>query len=137
MRGAIWQLLRYSADRKGGAEQSTWSALVNTTASGQANFNAVFGNIITMSRDWAIAQFMDDAGLGAFAVNTNPSWNFRSILPAINQGRFPLLTRPLLGTPLNIALSGGGASYMRFRVGANAPATIGATSSGQAVPSVR
>jgi hypothetical protein len=134
-RGAIWQLLRYSADRKGGTEQATWSALVNTTASGQANFNAVFGNIITMSRDWAVAQFTDDAGLGVPAINTNPSWNFRSVLPAINQQQFPLLTRPLLGTPLNIALSGGGASYMRFRVGANAPATIGATASGQAVPS--
>jgi hypothetical protein len=133
-RGAIWQLLRYSADMKGGTEQATWSALVNSTTSGQANFNAVFGNIITMSRDWAVAQFTDDAGLGVPATNTNPSWNNRSILPAINQGKFPLLTRPLLGTPLNIALGGGGASYLRFSVAANAPATIGATSSGQAVP---
>jgi hypothetical protein len=135
-RGAIWQLLRYSGDRKGGLEQSTWSALVNTPASGQANFNAVFGDIVSMSRDWAVAQFTDDAGLSVPAVNTNPSWNYRSLLPAINQGTFPLLTRALLATPLNIALSGGGASYTRFRVSANAPATITATSSGQVVPPV-
>jgi hypothetical protein len=134
MRGAIWQLLRYSADRKGGTEQSTWSALVNTTASGQANFNAVFGNIITMSRDWAVAQFTDDAGLGVPATNTNPSWNFRSVVPAFNGGDFPLFTRALLGAPVNITLNGGGASYMRFSVAANAPATIAATSSGQVVP---
>ena len=134
MRGAIWQLLRYSADRKGGPEQSTWSALVNTTASGQANFNAVFGNIITMSRDWAVAQFTDDAGLGVPAINTNPSWNFRSVLPALSSGNFPLLTRALLTTPVNITLNGGGAAYMRFSVAANMPATVSATSSGQAVP---
>lgn len=136
MRGAIWQLLRYSADRKGGTEQSTWSALVNTTASGQANFNAVFGNIITMSRDWAVAQFTDDVGLGVPASNTNPSWNFRSVLPALDPaGSFPLFTRALLTSPVNITLNGGGAAYMRFSVAANVPATIGATSSGQPVPS--
>ncbi|HVS59675.1 MAG TPA: Ig-like domain-containing protein [Gemmatimonadaceae bacterium] len=134
MRGAIWQLLRYSADRKGGAEQSTWSALVNTTSSGQLNFNAVFGDIITMSRDWAVAQFTDDAGLNVAANYTYQSWNFRSILPAINQNTFPLLTRPLLGAPVDITLNGGGAAYIRFLVGANVPATISASSSGQAVP---
>src|SRR4029077_5234429 len=53
MRGAIWQLLRYSADRKGGLESSTWKALVNSTTSGQMNFNAVFGSIITNARDMA------------------------------------------------------------------------------------
>jgi Bacterial Ig-like domain (group 2) len=135
MRGAIWQLLRYSADRNGGTEQSTWSALVNTTAAGQANFNAVFGDIITLSRDWAVAQFTDDAGLNVPASNTNPSWNFRSVLPALNGGNFPLLTRALLTAPVNITLNGGGAGYMRFSVAANVPATIGATSSGQPVPS--
>lgn len=135
MRGAIWQLLRYSADRKGGVQQSTWFSLVNSTTSGQANFNAVFGDIVASSRDWAVAQFMDDAGLNAPVNNTHPSWNFRNILPAINPGnKFPLLTRPLVGTPLSITLAGGGASYTRFRVGANAPATIAATSFGQPVP---
>ena len=138
MRGAIWQLLRYSADRKGGAEQSTWSALVNTTASGQLNFNAVFGDIIAMTRDWAVAQFTDDAGLGVAANYTHPSWNFRDILPAINkvnnQPTFPLLTRSLLSAPVDIQLNGGGAAYLRFMVSANAPATIYATSAGQDVP---
>jgi hypothetical protein len=135
MRGAIWQLLRYSADRKGGAEQSTWSALVNSTTAGQANFNAVLGNIITMSRDWAVAQFTDDAGLTVAANYTHPSWNYRSIIPAINSGTYPLLTRPLLTAPVNVTLNGGGAAYLRFSVAANLSAAIGATSSGQAVPS--
>ena len=138
MRGAIWQLLRYSSDRKGGLEQNTWSALVNTTAAGQSNFNAVFGDLITMTRDWAVAQFTDDAGLGVAPNYTHPSWNFRDILPEINKvsnvPTFPLLTRPLLNTPVDIQLNGGGAAYLRFLVSANAPATIYATSSGQDVP---
>ncbi|HEX9129278.1 MAG TPA: hypothetical protein VF850_08965, partial [Gemmatimonadaceae bacterium] len=135
MRGAIWQLLRYSADRKGGTEQSTWSALANTTATGQANFNAVFGDIITMSRDWAVAQFTDDAGLNVAANYTHPSWNFRSLVPPLNGGNSALLTRALLAAPVTVTLNGGGVAYMRFSVAANVPATIGALSSGQPVPS--
>ena len=135
MRGAIWQLLRYSADRKGGAEQSTWSALVNSADAGQTNFNAVFGDIIGSSRDWAVAQFLDDAGLTALPNYSHPSWNFRSVLPPINtSNKFPLATRALVGTPLGITLNGGGAAYLRFSVAANVTAAIGATSSGQPVP---
>ena len=134
MRGAIWELLRYSADRKGGTERALWSALVNTTASGQANFDAVMGDITTLARDWAVAQFTGDAGLGVAANYTNPSWNFRSILPAINNGTFPLLTHALAGTPVNVTLAGGGAAYIRFRVASGVPATITSTSSGAAVP---
>jgi len=133
-RGAIWQLLRYSQDRKGGSDQATWSALVNSRESGQANFNAVFGNIITMTRDWAVAQFADDAGLSVAANYTNPSWNFRSILPAINSNVYPLFTRSLTSAPVDITLIGGGTAYVRFRVDASVPATIAATSSGQPVP---
>jgi len=134
MRGAIWQLLRYSADRKGGVESNTWNALVNTTASGQANFNAVFGNITTNARDWAVAQFADDAGLGLAANFTNPSWNFRSVLPVIFPP-YPLLTHPLASTPVTLTLYGGGAAYLRFSVAANTPAIVSGNASGQPVPS--
>ena len=134
-RGAVWQFLRYAADRLGGSERSTWFPLVNSTTAGQANFNAVFGNINTMSRDWAVAQFMDDTGLGAASNFTNPSWNYRSLLPAINDGAWPLLTRSLTTNPVSVTLSGGGAAYLRFRVDAGVFATVAATSSGLAVPS--
>ena len=133
MRGAIWQLLRYSADRKGGVERNTWSSLVNSTTSGQANFNAVFGNIITNARDMAVAQFADDAGLALAANFTNPSWNFRSILPALFPP-YPLLTHSLLSTPVNITLYGGGSAYLRFSVAASTPAIISGNASGQPVP---
>jgi hypothetical protein len=133
-RGAIWQLLRYSADSRGGAEQTAWFSLANATTAGQANFNAVFGDIVAMSRDWAVAQFTDDAGLNVSANHTHPSWNFRSVLPAINGGNFPLRTWPLVSAPTDVTLAGGGAAYLRFRVSANEPATISAASSGQRVP---
>jgi hypothetical protein len=133
MRGAIWQLLRYSADRKGGVESNTWKALVNSTTAGQTNFNAVFGNIITNARDMAVAQVADDAGLGLAANFTNPSWNFRSVLPVIFPP-YPLLTHQLTATPINLTLFGGGSAYLRFSVGANTPATVTANTSGQPVP---
>ena len=133
-RGATWQLLRYAADRKAGTERNTWFALVNNTAVGQANFNSVFGDIITMTRDWSVAQYADDAGLPVAAKYIHPSWNFRSILPALNNGRFPLLTRSLAATPVDITLNGGGAAYVRFRVAAGTSASVASSSSGQSVP---
>ena len=133
MRGAIWQLLRYSMDRKGGPEPATWFALVNSTTAGQANFNAAFGDIISLSRDWAVAQFLDDAGIPEPSNYTHPSWNYRSLLPPINGGNFPLLTHDL-SVPANMTLNGGGAAYLRFGVAANTTAAIAATSSGQTVP---
>jgi len=135
MRGAIWQLLRYAADRKGGSEAATWSALVNSTSAGQANFNAVFGDIIAEARDWSLTQFLDDAGLGTSANYSHPSWNFRSVLPGINSGKFPLLTHPLTSTPVDLNLNGATAAYIRFSVAANLSASIVTTASGQTVPS--
>jgi hypothetical protein len=132
-RGAIWQLLRYSVDRKGGSDQASWLALVNARESGQTNFNAVLGNIMTLSRDWVVAQFADDAGLSVSANHTHPSWNFRSVLPAINSNVFPLGTRSLTSL-VDLRINGGGAAYLRFRVAAATPAVITAASSGQPVP---
>jgi len=135
MRGAIWELLRYSQDRRGGTERSAWYSLVNTTITGQTNYNAVFGNIITMAHDWSIAQVADDASLGVAAIYTNPSWNFRSLMPPVNGGTFPLLTHSLASTAVDVSLSGGGSAYVRFRVAASTVAHVTATSSSQAVPS--
>ena len=135
MRGAIWQLLRYSQDQKGGTQRATWYPLVNTTLVGQANFNAAFGSITTKTHDWSIAQIADDAGLSVAANFTNPSWNFRSMLPPLNGGSFPLFTHPLSSSPLTVTLNGGGSSYIRFRVLANTTAVVSSTSSSSAVPS--
>jgi hypothetical protein len=137
MRGAIRQLLRYSADRKAGSDRTLWYNLVNTPVAGQANFKAVMGNITTLTRDWAVAQFLDDGATGnSQSIYLYPSWNFRSIFPAFGtNGSRPLVTRPHV-SPLsvNITLVGGGAAYLRFRVAAGVPATLAATSAGQPLP---
>jgi hypothetical protein len=136
MRGAIWELLRYSADRKGGDERNTWFALANSSASGQANFNAVFGDIVASTRDWAVAQFLDDSGLLVADKYTYPSWDFRSIYPALtNPSRFLLATSSLVdGAPVTLQLNGGAAAYVRFRVPASVAANVACTSAGRAVP---
>ena len=41
-----------------------------------------------MTRDWAVAQFTDDAGLGVASQYTMPSWNFRSVYSVL--GGWPL-----------------------------------------------
>jgi len=135
MRGAIWQLLRYAADQKGGDQRATWFALVNSTSNGQANFDAVLGDIVANARNWAVAQFVDDIGFAEPRQYTNPSWNFRSVFSGLGSGVFPISTQPLIaGTNVQLTLDGGGAAYVRFRVGSSIAATLAATSQGQAVP---
>ena len=135
MRGAIWQLLRYAADQKGGDQIPIWRALVNARTNGQTNFNSVFGSITTVARDWSVAQYVDDLGLAVPARYTHPSWNFRSIFGALRSGTFPLLTHQLVaGTNVRMSLVGGGAGYTRFSVNAGIAATVSATSQNQAVP---
>jgi hypothetical protein len=112
-----------------------WRSLVNSTTTGQANFNAVFGDIVTETRDWAVAQYADDIGLGVSSNYTNPSWNFRTLMPIVNSGTFPLLTRTLGSAPIDISLVGGAASYVRFAIGSGTPAMLTISSSGQSLPS--
>ena len=135
-RGAIWELLRYAADRKGGLEAANWRALVNSKTSGQANFTAVFGSITDVVHDWTIAQFTDDAGLSAAPQFTFPSWNYRSVFPFDeNWGAWPLAMRSLTGgATANEIIVGGGASYLRFRVNTSVVASVTSTSFGSAVP---
>lgn len=131
-RGATWQFLRYSADRTGGNERDLWFGLVNSRSRGAVNFATVLGDLVPFARDWSVAQFADDIGLSPPSKYTNPSWSFRSVMPALNNQQFPLATLPLIGgSPLSLQLVGGGAAYVRFRILSNALATIAATSSGQ------
>ncbi len=133
-RGAIWELLRYAADRKGGNERSLWLGLVNSPFAGQANFNSVLGDIVSFTRDWTVAQFADDLGFPLPPQYVNPSWNFRSILPVLNSNVFPLMTRTLTTTPLDVTLAGGGVAYFRFQISNTTSSAITLTSSGQPLP---
>jgi hypothetical protein len=138
-RGATWQLLRYAADRSPTSEQTLWRNLANARTLGIANFTAVFGDFFPLVRDWATAQYMDDALSQTAATFRHPSWHYRSLLPTLinrdNPPPYPLTTRTLVaGTPLPLTLNGGSAAYLRFGVAGGATGRITPTSSGAAPP---
>jgi hypothetical protein len=138
-RGATWQLLRYAADRSTKTQQSIWLDLANSRNNGMTNFSAVLGDFFELTRDWAVAQYTDDAVASLPAAYQHPSWHFRSIMPRlVNQQTpppYPLRTRTLVaGTPLTLTLNGGGAAYIRFGVAGDVTAAITPTSTGGAPP---
>ena len=131
--GAGWQFLRYLADQSTVPERTIWNSLVNSTKTGAANLAAATGlDVESAGRDWAVAQYLDDAGLSVDAKFQNPSWNFRSIFSQTTAGHaFPLKVHGLLpSTPLGITLQRGAASYWRFAVPGGQYATIHVTATG-------
>ncbi|HEV2147965.1 MAG TPA: hypothetical protein VGR37_11235, partial [Longimicrobiaceae bacterium] len=128
-RGAIWNFLRYAADRRAGDDRALWHALVNSSQTGMANLRSAFGtDPVPLFRDWAVSLYLDDAVPGAEARFTQPSWNFRSIF----LNGIPLRTRRLTeGATTAFSLDAGGAAYLRFGVGAGR-AELRATSGGAA-----
>jgi hypothetical protein len=137
-RGAIWQFLRYAVDRKNGTDRDFWFALVNSTTTGLDNLRTALAiDPGAWLADFTTAQYTDDAVAGVNPRYTFPSWNFRSVLPAINDDIFPLETRLLPdGRRIALDLSDyGGTAYLRVGVGAGGVGSIETTSgSGNAVP---
>jgi hypothetical protein len=119
-RGATWSFLRYAADRRSVSESTIWSQLVNSTTTGMANLQRVFGSDVTsLFRDWNTSLVLDDVS-GADTRYLEPSWNYRSIYSATrSDGTYPLKTTSLVdGTPASVAIAGGSAAYLRFAVSA-------------------
>ena len=132
-RGSAWALLRYAADQKSPAQQPIWFALVNNVETGLANFTKVFGAGVPRVRDWTLSVYVDDALPNVPALFRQPSWNYRSVFPALTT-TYPLDTRQLAGsTPVSVTLAGGGGSFVRFGVAAR-PATVRLTSQSASVP---
>ena len=119
-RGATWSFLRYAADHRGTSDSDTWFKLVNSTTTGIANLQNVFGTgLASIFRDWAVANISDDL-TGVNNQWQHPSWNFRSVytfLPSVKS--YPLATVTVGdGSPLSVTLNGGSAAYVRFGVAA-------------------
>jgi hypothetical protein len=137
-RGAIWSFLRYAVDRRAVSESSTWFELVNPPpgSRGLPNLTRVFGlDLISWVRDWAIANYADDFVAGVPTVGTNPSWEFRSIVSAENNGNFPLESGQIDNASItSMAIRDGASAYLRFGV---LPGAVGGgriISRGAAVP---
>jgi hypothetical protein len=130
-RGATWDFLRYSADRKlrgsSGAEAAVWLALVNSTTVGLANLRGVFGaDVSGMLRDWSVSHYTDDVVPGVSADFTQPSWNWHDIFPGLGGGggSYPLLVSPLPAAGTAGTVIPGGAAFYRFAVPANGLASL-------------
>ncbi|HEX2095666.1 MAG TPA: hypothetical protein VHG28_24930, partial [Longimicrobiaceae bacterium] len=122
-RGATWAFLRYAADREPGPDQTFFFNLVNTTTAGVENLGRVIGAApLDWMQDWTVSVYTDDAVAGVQPQYTQPSWNFRSVMPRISQlyggrQRFPLKTHTLgSGTTQTVNLRGGGAAFLRFGI---------------------
>lgn len=129
-----YTFLRYMLDRRNGDDATLLSSLVNTSATGLANLQAVFG---VTPRDWArdflVAVYADDAVGTVSPEYRLPSWNYRSVYNGL--GGYPLAVDPLSdGVSLTFSLRpGGGARYARFGVAAGQAASLSLTEGG-AVP---
>lgn len=141
-RGAAWHFMRYAAGRLPSNEPAFYKKLAAGPRAGLANLTEAIpdGAISTWLRDWAVAVFADDLATNLAPAYSIPSWNFRSIFPALTiggqtLGRYPLATRTLsAGTPLRLNLAGGGISHARFTVGAAQRALVSVSANGR-VPS--
>jgi hypothetical protein len=118
-RGAVWQFLRYAADRKGGNESIMWRALTNSSFAGLSNLEAALGaDPMEWLRDWTIAIYTDDAIPHVAAIWRQPAWNYRSVFAGIRaDSSYPLQTQQLAGGGSTaISITAGGAVYLKFGV---------------------
>ncbi len=135
-RGAAWQFLRYSADRRGGSQSEFWHRLVNNSATGLGNLQGVLGTEpLPWLRDWTVSMYADDVVPLLQSRFVQPSWNFRSILPVLFDDEFPLSTRALQSnTPVQVGVRSGSAAYFRFGVDAGVQASVRVAAGGDAAP---
>jgi hypothetical protein len=101
-----------------------------------ANVRAEFGQDLGgATRDWAVANYVDDALTGMPAQYTHPSWNFRSVLSLLNSNAnaYPLQTQNLATSPA-VTMVNGGAAYFRLGVAASTTSTVTFVVNGGAPP---
>lgn len=124
-RGATRAFLRYAADRRAASDGDTWFQLVNSTTSGIANLQNVFGSgVIDEFRDWGASVLTDDL-TGVAATYQQPSWNYRSIFAALASSNvFPLTNVSLTPGTRTVSLIRGANAYLRFAVAAGSVPSI-------------
>jgi hypothetical protein len=137
VRGASWSFLRYLADQHVDDDQDFFRRLVNTDRQGAANLRAELGlELVDPLARWSIANVADDLVPGLSGVHRHPSWNFRSLLPALRQDEtFPLtVERMEPGVPFSVSVHSGSAGFVRLGVPAGQRATLTTTAAGGAPP---
>lgn len=139
-RGAAWAFLRYAADRRGGDEKTLWRALVDADLTGYDNLLAALGTSpFSWLHDWTLANYADDFVPGVPVRFRQPSWDFRSILPALsmNGNSYPLKVIDLVpgsGGRVDLELVAAGSAIVRFRAPAGGETRVLVTSGGMPAP---
>lgn len=138
-RGASQSFLRYAMDRRGQGEVGFLRALVDAPDAGIANLAARVGGEATLRdwlADWAVAIYADERVDGLAPQHRLASWNLASLFQALNIQPYPATTRALGQTAsTQVTIQGGGAAYLRFRVGEAERGRVVFTSPSGALPS--
>jgi hypothetical protein len=132
-RGAAWNLLRYSADRRGGSQTVFWDRLMNTPTLGAATVErAIEGDLLPWMRDWAVSLHGVGGGGATEPRYRQASWNLRSVLPGLF-GDFPLDPIPLHdGAALSLPVRAASAAYLRLSVASGAVGEVTVATAGHA-----
>jgi hypothetical protein len=114
-----------------------WFQLVNANDTGIVNLRNQFGQDISgAAQDWAVANYMDDTGLGTPPTQyLHPSWDMRSVLTAFesNNSAYPLRVHSLTSS-VGKAIVDGGAAYYRFGLAPGTTSTVRFTVNNAAPP---
>lgn len=120
--------------------EPVWMRLVNSGRAGMNNLALEFaqdagdhGAIRDAARDWAVANYVDDAVAGLPSHYTHPSWNFRSAMAMPGVSPYAIQTLQLTA-PHNLEIADGGAAYFRLGVAASTTSTVRFAVNGFTVP---
>lgn len=132
LRGAIESFLRYAADQQAPTDGNFWYRLVNDTLIGMPNLQHVLGtDPAPVFRRWATSVFTDDFVPGVPGVFTQPSWNWRAVMPMVFTSGYSLLTHSLTSAvPVTATLTAGGVSFFRFAVPSGQRSLVSVTGAG-------
>ncbi len=104
--------------------EPVWGRLVNRGPVGMANLQAEFGSLVSGAiRDWAVANYVDDAVTNVPQTYTHPSWNFRSAMSMPGVQPYAIQTRTLL-SPQTFTIEDGGAAYYRLGIAASTTSVV-------------
>jgi Bacterial Ig-like domain (group 1) len=139
LRGAVENFLRYLCDRLNPTTDGNfWYRLVNDSTVGLPNLQHVIGtDPEPLFREWATSVFTDDYVSGVASQFTEPSWNWRQVLPLKYTSGFDLATHQLSnGVPVGVGLTARGVGFFQFAVPSGQQGLITVTGpGGAALPS--
>src|SRR5690606_6701979 len=136
-RGATWAFLRYAADHSGMPDDVFFRGLVNTRKTGFDNLAAALDvPPLERMRQWGVSIYTDDLVETGDSLLQQPSWDFRSLLPALPfVGRFPLDVEQLPPNgEVDLSLQATTSGYVRVEA-ADKTVRLRATSGGASPPS--